>query len=73
MGKGRGSGTWKYILVEVGVAVLAVLGKEIAERAANWLTDKDKKKEESQESPESESPSEDPQKSSKTDSENGTS
>ena len=75
--KGRGGPPWKMILIEVRVAVLAVLGKQIVEKTADWLSErKQRKNQESKEEPESseseksEKESPDP---SKTDGENGTS
>jgi DNA replication initiation complex subunit (GINS family) len=76
----EGGGVWKLILIEVGVAVLAVLGKEIADRTAEYLANKSKQKSqesdeksESKEAPESPEPEKDPSKSAKTQGENGTS
>ena len=63
MGK-RGGGTWKIVLVEVGVALLAVLGKEIANRASEYMDERaEKRKEKAQKEAEE----------SKTEGENGTS
>jgi hypothetical protein len=70
MTKGSTGGTWKLIAVEVGVALLVVFAKEIAERATDYLAQKNKKaKQESEEKTESREPPGD----SKSDSENGTS
>lgn len=46
MGKGEGGGAWKYILIEVGIAVLAVVGKEVADRAGAWIAEKNRTKRE---------------------------
>lgn len=71
MAKG-GRGMWKLILFEVGMAVLAVLGKEMAERASDYLDEKSKKRKEEakRKEDEPEDPSEE-EKESKNEGENG--